>query len=426
MTRDPKPIVFILLSLIVFGLLAYFGVRTLKHEVSLRHDQVQSLARMRTDLVRTAISGVLHERAAHLERLSLHLSLDEKTLNELRDKDPFVRDLFVLEKDRLLYPDERNLNQREAAWVAQIRPFVHDPSLLDSHSDRRGQRESNDQRSSNAGWFIVHGAQETQLIYWLRKDDKIIGYGLSYVEFLAAVIAACEFDFAPDYVVLSENERVLYQSAPEDLATRYQQETTLMSYPFANWRIDYFGVGAKTVVIYVWGGAFLLLLAAALSFVLWRVYRDYTAALRNARQQVNFVGQVSHELKTPLTNILLYAALLREALADDDHAADTRHVAVIESEGARLSRLIQNILTLTHAPKMHWQAINLPNLLTQIAEHFAPSLAARGLVLHLQLAGDCVLTSDIDRLTQILSNFVNNAEKYAATGKTVRRLCQSF
>ncbi|MBA4370815.1 MAG: sensor histidine kinase, partial [Coriobacteriaceae bacterium] len=66
------------------------------------------------------------------------------------------------------------------------------------------------------------------------------------------------------------------------------------------------------------------------------------AAAHAAQQE--FVGDVSHELKTPLTNIRMYAELLDEALEDGDETSRA-HVQVIVDESRRLSRLIGNVLT---------------------------------------------------------------------------------
>ncbi len=66
--------------------------------------------------------------------------------------------------------------------------------------------------------------------------------------------------------------------------------------------------------------------------------------MREAVQRVSFVNQVSHELKTPLTNIRMYAELL-ERDSDEKNERLGRHIDVIVSESRRLSRLIGNVLT---------------------------------------------------------------------------------
>src|SRR5207247_7565172 len=73
-------------------------------------------------------------------------------------------------------------------------------------------------------------------------------------------------------------------------------------------------------------------------------YRENSRELRVSAQRVTFVNQVSHELKTPLTNIRMYAELLEKHLPEDNEQA-AQHLDVIVSESQRLSRLIANVLT---------------------------------------------------------------------------------
>ena len=79
--------------------------------------------------------------------------------------------------------------------------------------------------------------------------------------------------------------------------------------------------------------------------------------MKLAEQRVNFVNQVSHELKTPLTNIRLYAELLEENLpvkGEVESGEDNRfrkYLEVITSESQRLSRLIANVLNFARGKK---------------------------------------------------------------------------
>ncbi len=99
------------------------------------------------------------------------------------------------------------------------------------------------------------------------------------------------------------------------------------------------------------GGGMLFNLAAGMSALVLALiglafyfYRESTREMREAAERVSFVNQVSHELKTPLTNIRMYAELLEQSLPDGDQKA-TQHLGVIVSESQRLSRLIGNVLT---------------------------------------------------------------------------------
>ena len=95
-----------------------------------------------------------------------------------------------------------------------------------------------------------------------------------------------------------------------------------------------------------------MLLAAA--FLFWR---EYTREIREAGKRVSFVNQVSHELKTPLTNIRLYAELLDGQIKEGSKGK--KYAEVICQESERLGRLISNVLSFSgKAGNIHYSEIN--------------------------------------------------------------------
>ena len=141
--------------------------------------------------------------------------------------------------------------------------------------------------------------------------------------------------------------------------------------------------------------------------------------MRLAKQQVSFVGQVSHEFKTPLTNITLYSEMLSEYL-EDEPAPIPDYLHIISAESKRLTRLVQNVLTFNKPNSVNIRSVDLTLLLKQIYHTFKPILAAKSLQLNItKLDSDCIVNTDEDCVMQILNNFLSNAEKYAANGKQV-------
>ncbi|MCA9558925.1 MAG: HAMP domain-containing histidine kinase, partial [Myxococcales bacterium] len=145
--------------------------------------------------------------------------------------------------------------------------------------------------------------------------------------------------------------------------------------------------------------------------------RESTRELRRAAQRVSFVNQVSHELKTPLTNIRMYAELLEDELADTDDRAE-RYVGIIVSESQRLSRLIANILSFARHQREQLSVRKAPavvdDVVRQTLDQFAPSLAAAGVSPQLDLSAGATVRVDADALGQMLGNLLSNVEKYAA------------
>ncbi|MFV0548354.1 MAG: sensor histidine kinase [Limnobaculum xujianqingii] len=115
----------------------------------------------------------------------------------------------------------------------------------------------------------------------------------------------------------------------------------------------------------------------------------------------------------------MYAEMLKEMEQEED-SQNTHYLEVIISESRRLSRLIQNVLTFTKSPKINLQPVDINQLLAQIHTIFTPVFEAKGIHLTLTVEGHLNTHSDIDRITQIISNLLSNAEKYAAEGKKVQ------
>jgi signal transduction histidine kinase len=141
--------------------------------------------------------------------------------------------------------------------------------------------------------------------------------------------------------------------------------------------------------------------------------------LRLARQQQDFVSAVSHELKTPLTSIRMYAEMLRAGWAPQEKRE--RYYQFIQDESERLSRLIDNVLQLARLTRNDLQVNARPTgaaqLLGGIRSRVDAQVAAAGFALSVQCeddAGDSVLQIDQDLFTQIMINLVDNALKFSA------------
>ncbi len=410
-----KLAVFIAITLVIAGVIAYLGYRTIEYEALWRQHQTLALARTRVAQAQSWVMEKLMQKTVRLDALAQFIEPESDRLNALEREDEDIRNVFILQKNRLIYPDERQpLTPDEQEWVRIITPLVYDPSLLYGHNER------SEQESLHAGWFVVNGERgEPILVYWRRENAIFTGFRISYIKFLSEIVVAANFDFSPDRLTIKENGRILIQSnVPEEQDRQISLAVATLPYPLNGWQIEYFSASAPTWPVYAWGGFFLLLALAGVATLMFGLFREYTRSARMARRQVDFVSQVSHELKTPLTNINLYAELLQEELEDLSEDA-ARCVDVIHSEGRRLSRLIQNILTFTRTPKINLTEVDIAHLLEQVARVFAPSFAAKGMTLNVDIPENIRVRSDADRLTQILGNFLSNAEKYAADGKRV-------
>lgn len=138
-----------------------------------------------------------------------------------------------------------------------------------------------------------------------------------------------------------------------------------------------------------------------------------------AAQRVSFVNRVSHELRSPLTNILLNLDLASESVEDSPQEA-TRRLDLIQEETRRLGRLIDNVLTFSRQEQGKLRAdvrACIPaSVITAVVEQFAPSFARRSLRVTRaeDVSSSCLL--DADALAQILANLLSNVEKYVPGG----------
>jgi signal transduction histidine kinase len=164
------------------------------------------------------------------------------------------------------------------------------------------------------------------------------------------------------------------------------------------------------------GAGFLAVLIVVLGVL---AYLQQKRLLAQTAQQVTFVNRVSHELRSPLTNILLNLELGQEMLGDQAQAP-ARRLALVQEEALRLRRLVDNVLAFSalEREKYRWEnrACVPDHLVQAVIAQFAAAFIRRGL--NVRFAGHagsaCVL--DADAVAQILANLFSNLEKYVPPG----------
>lgn len=136
--------------------------------------------------------------------------------------------------------------------------------------------------------------------------------------------------------------------------------------------------------------------------------------LREAdRLKTEFVSVVSHELRTPMTSILGFASLLTEYWDVTPEEEKRSHIRVIERQGERLSRLINDLLAVSRlesgALETNLQTLDLGTVVARALD----SLDS-GSQVKVDIAEGTVVRADPDQLEQILVNYLANAMKYGA------------
>ncbi len=157
--------------------------------------------------------------------------------------------------------------------------------------------------------------------------------------------------------------------------------------------------------------------------------KDHQAQLarvnRSLRERIEFeqylVGIVSHDLRNPLSAMLISAAVLIQR--GDLNDKQTKTAARIVSSGRRAERMIRDLLDFTQARigggiPVHRKSLDLHALTRQIVDEL--QAAHLGREIQLEQSGDGRGEGDADRLAQVLTNLVRNASSYSPPGTSVR------
>ncbi|MCK5201430.1 MAG: HAMP domain-containing histidine kinase, partial [Spirochaetales bacterium] len=330
----------------------------------------------------------------------------------------------------LIYPSaEIPLSRKEETFLTRIKETdISFNFLQKSETEESG-------KTIRQGWHTWFMGDGINFIYWQKKETSanelvIEGIELNRSALLSKIINSLpetnEDNSSIRITVLDVSGNILYQWGSWSPANNIVSNSVMpLNYPVSSWHLEYFmdpssfNTGGNTLFLTI-SLLTMLLVIIALSIYL---YRESTKEMREAAQKVSFVNQVSHELKTPLTNIRMYAELLEERFAKEDRKTK-KHLNIIISETGRLGRLINNVLSFAKEQKNGVTFNPVPvvpdEIITRLLDSFTYSLKSKGIKLHTKLKASNTVMLDTDILEQILSNLISNVEKYAADGKWIK------
>ncbi len=159
----------------------------------------------------------------------------------------------------------------------------------------------------------------------------------------------------------------------------------------------------------------LVVLAAFMLLGLAAIYQSARAVMDLSERRSRFVSSVTHELKTPLTNIRMYVEMLEQGIAATPER-EREYLGVLGSESARLSRLINNVLELAKLEKKQrhfdMRPGHLDDVLAEVKTIMDPKAAREGFRLDIRATDLPTFAFDREVLIQILINLIENSIKF--------------
>src|SRR5581483_461595 len=197
------------------------------------------------------------------------------------------------------------------------------------------------------------------------------------------------------------------------------------------WRLRT-GYGAQTIPAIIAARerpqrAMLGLLAALLAIGVFFVVRAAAREVRVAEMKSNFVSSVSHDLKTPLALIQLFAETLELGRLKNSERAH-EYYRIINSEAKKLTRLINNLLDFSKIEAGLRRYKRTPANLTEVAKQVLDSLESQfrhnKFNVSLHIDGDVPVLIDKEAAEQALENLLSNAMKYSPDNREISVLVE--
>ncbi|MGH7332787.1 MAG: sensor histidine kinase [Candidatus Rokuibacteriota bacterium] len=390
--------------------------------VSLRHwqasaellfrEQARDMAVMAADKIEMTLREA---EDALLDRLQAALVSGDSmsvALAEFSASHPLVNRLHVFNRQgELLYPANRH--EGDAAIFARLLAEVSQ-----GFWERGGRREltGGDQIALAA---ILRGSDGGPVLATLTWNIDVLCEAI-----LARTFRALE---APTILaVLDERERPLYSKEPLGGADR------VLVVPFrerlATWRLAVYqapGLSPRQAVrrqVMLFTAAFGVLLAIIVVGIVttWRLMRREAEM---AQLKSDFVANVSHDLKTPLSVIRMFGETLEMGRVTEANKRQ-EYYRVIARESERLSRLIENVLDFARIEGGRRTYVIVPTqvepLIRDTLDAFEHPLASEGFKVEALVPGDLPeVPLDGEAIAQALANLIDNAIKYSGDHKAL-------
>ncbi|SDM89290.1 two-component system, OmpR family, phosphate regulon sensor histidine kinase PhoR [Fictibacillus solisalsi] len=151
------------------------------------------------------------------------------------------------------------------------------------------------------------------------------------------------------------------------------------------------------------------------------VFHDITELKKLEQMRKDFVANVSHELKTPVTSLKGFAETLLDG-ADGNPEIRKKFLTIIWKESDRLQHLIQDLLDLSKVEQgfsLNLQKVNLSAIVEEVIVMLETKAKEKEITLKYSVEGDTTVEGDAPRLKQVFINLINNSLNYTPKGGRV-------
>ena len=280
------------------------------------------------------------------------------------------------------------------------------------------------------GWIPWYEENRLFILGWVQRetDGVIYGVELELMTLLSRLVADFPVTAPKDmvYALLDGSGRILHQAGNSALGQDSRAELAVSLSPYLpHWQVAVYFVDGRLAAVS--GKGFLILSGLLLGIFIIAIILGGSLLTRQAhrnmveaRQKTSFVSNVSHELKTPLTSIRMYAELLSEGRIKDPEKKRS-YLQVIVDESQRLTRLVNNVLDFSRLEqdrkKYHLEELELAGTIRGITEPQRVRLREAGMNLEVRLPEKQItIQADRDAIEQVFLNVLDNAIKYASDG----------
>jgi signal transduction histidine kinase len=483
MTTKRSIIFFWVLFLLPTLIMAGAAAKLLSHEQTRINQSARSALTERADAVAQTIHLTVDAIRENLTGALIRIPAPQlmPTLLAWERQNPLVRNVFIFNPDKTLaYPvkgmastsEERRFMARYDALFSGRTAFEvleaprgreaarTVPASLEEIKDSRSSRKElvalsksvypapqatadmepgaarEQEKSPRSGWLPWFSENRLHVLIWIQKSPQSPVYGMELE--LMTLLSRLVVDFPEvradqaSLVLVDGSSNAVHQSGNLDLSVHTVPVARIpVSDLLPHWQINVFmdtkGLGAANgffVLSLVLVGIFITAIVSG-GILLTRMTLKN---MKDAQQKTSFVSSVSHELKTPLTSIRMYAELLLSGRVKDEVKKGS-YLSVIVTESERLTRLINNVLDfgrLEQGKKSYNKApFELDTFLYQVIDAHKIRIRKQGLeIITAVKEAEFNIRTDRDAIGQVVLNLLDNALKYAGSGKFIKFVLQ--